>query len=547
MKGHLHVHSMYSLNDSALSIKALLGKAQELGMTAIALTDHGTLLGIDEFLNAKGFDDINKIVGVEVYFSFNEDIQNLPLTSSCLQHLVLLAKNLDGYKEICNIVTESNHPDNILKVNKKRSYPVVTPNILQKYITGNNVIALSACIQGIISERLLRPFKTQNQLKSLISYNDFASLSETKEKSEKSIEEMQKQYKSEENDFEKSKLQNRLEIAEMGHKKIIKEFAQKEKEIEERKKLEADIKTNEEYFKEACGIAGWFKNLFGAENFYIELQNHGLEEERYVANNLVKIATMYQLKTVATNDVHILENSDDDVTARTISKFNGFGSWFEPDNADRELYLKTEKELENALLQIYPLSVVKEALESIDEISSKCNVKITQEYHYPVFKGEMDSKELLKKKAIEGAYKRYAGREDFEKILERTEYELEVINNMGFADYLLIVQDFLEFGRKCGHMPYNEVAWLEQNCGSMSLEQMVAYVDAHQTEPGISIGPGRGSAAGSIVCYEIGITNIDPLKYDLMFERFLNPSRVSMPRQLGIHCKPYYSRVCLIQ
>lgn len=529
MKGHLHVHSMYSLNDSALSIQALLKKAQELGMTAIALTDHGTLLGADEFMSAEGFDDINKIVGVEVYFSFNENIQSLPTTSSCLQHLVLLAKNIEGYKEICNIVTESNRPENILKVNKKRSYPVVTPTILQKHITGNNVIALSACIQGIISERLLRNFKNQSKLAELISYKDFETLSLNKEKNEKTIEALQKEIKMTTDDFEKSKLQNRLDIAELNMKKFVKEHAQKEKEIEERRHLESILKPEEELFNEACGIAGWFRNLFGADNFYIELQNHGLAEEKFVADKLVKIASMYQLKTVATNDVHILSNSENDVTARTISKFNGFGKWFEPDNADRELYLKTEKELENALLQIYPLSVVKEALDSIDEISSKCHVKLEQEYHYPVFKGEKDSKELLREKALKGMYKKYAGFANLEEIIKRTEYELEIIIQMGFADYLLIVQDFLEFGRKCGHMPYDKVTWLEHNCQNMTIEQMVAFVEANQTEPGIAIGPGRGSAAGSIVCYELGITNIDPLKHDLMFERFLNPSRVSMP------------------
>lgn len=168
----------------------------------------------------------------------------------------------------------------------------------------------------------------------------------------------------------------------------------------------------------------------------------------------------------------------------------------------------------------------------------------------------MNSKELLNQKAFQGLHRRYGGRPDFPERQRKAEYELSVINDMGFADYLLIVQDFLEFGRKCGHMPYDEIRWLEANCASMSLEEMVAYVDAHQTEPGISIGPGRGSAAGSEVCFELGITNIDPTRYDLMFERFLNPSRKTMPdidtdfsfesRTLTIeYCKKKYGYDCV--
>lgn len=387
MKGHLHVHTMYSLNDSTLSVEALLQKAHQLGMTAIALTDHGTLLGVDDFLQALNdkITDINRIVGVEVFVSFNENVQELSKTSTCLNHLVLLAKDLEGYKQISNIVTASNHPDKLLRINKKRIYPVVTPSILQTYVKGGHIVALSACIQGVVSNRLLQNYRTAEKINQLVTEKDFAALSENVQKGRTALETLKKQYTATTDDFEKSKLQNRIEIAEMTQKNMEKEYEKKEKENADRLTLQQTLKSDADLFKEACSIAGWFKNLFGQEDFYIELQNHGLPEEKFIAAPLIKIASIHQLKVVATNDVHILNHSEDDALARTISKFNGYGTWFEPEPSDMELDLKTEKELENMLLQIYPLQIVQMAMNSIDEIANKCHVELKQEYHYPVF------------------------------------------------------------------------------------------------------------------------------------------------------------------
>ncbi len=234
-----------------------------------------------------------------------------------------------------------------------------------------------------------------------------------------------------------------------------------------------------------------YVNIFGKENFFLEMQNHGIKEEMQVNNYLVNFAREFDVGIVATNDVHYV--SKDDARYQDILMCIQTGK--KESDTDRmkfetdEMYLKSTEEMAE-LFKTLP-----QALENSVKIANMCNVELEfGKYHLPEFKlpPDVDHFQYLKRQCFEGLKKRYS---DYEPHLERLKYELDVINNMGFTDYFLIVWDFVKYAK----------------------------------DKGIYVGPGRGSAAGSLVSYCLDITTIDPIKYNLIFERFLNPSRVTMP------------------
>ncbi len=250
--------------------------------------------------------------------------------------------------------------------------------------------------------------------------------------------------------------------------------------------------TNGEYIK-AKETALWYSNLFGKDHYYLEMQNHGIPEQIVVNDGIVRLSKETGIPLVATNDVHYV-NKEDSYTQKiligiatnhTVDEENSLE--FTSDN----FYLKTEDEMRN----LFPNN--SDAIENTQKIADMCNFDFEfgntklPNFIVPDGKSHYD---YFKEKCYEGLAKRYGLNPD--KIyVERLEYELSVINNMGYVDYFLIVADFIQYARNHG----------------------------------IPVGPGRGSGAGSICAYCMGITNIDPIKYNLIFERFLNPDRVSMP------------------
>ena len=235
-----------------------------------------------------------------------------------------------------------------------------------------------------------------------------------------------------------------------------------------------------------------YQDIFGKENFYIEIQNHGLEEEIALNHRLISLARELDAPLVATNDVHYIKKED--ATPHDILLCIQTGTTVEEENRMRfpndEFYLKSPGEMEELF------SAVPEALENTTKIAHECNVFFDFDHlHLPKFDvpGGEDSSTYLRKLCLEGMDKKYS--HITEEMEERIEYELSVIHQMGYDDYFLIVWDFIRFSK----------------------------------EHGIMVGPGRGSAAGSLVAYTLDITKIDPLKYNLIFERFLNPDRISMP------------------
>ncbi|WP_053956280.1 DNA polymerase III subunit alpha [Inediibacterium massiliense] len=391
---HLHVHTEYSLLDGATRIKDLIKKVKELGMKAIAITDHGSMFGVIDFYKECKKHGIKPIIGCEVYTASRTMKDKDPIKDKRMGHLVLLAKNQLGYQNLMKIVSLGYVEGFYYK-------PRIDLSVLQKYSEG--IIALSACLAGEVQQHLL------------------------------------------DNNYEEAK----------KHAKRLQE-------------------------------------IFGEDHFYLELQDHGISEQKIVNEQLIRLSSETGIPLVATNDVHYLKKEDAPIhdvllciqTAKTL------------EDEDRmkfptpEFYLKSPQEMEELF------SYAKEALDHTAKIADLCHVEFDfNQMHLPNYEVPQSytAKEYLRKLCKEGLKKRYEN--ITEKLKERLEYELNTIETMGYVEYFLIVWDFIRYAK----------------------------------ENNIMVGPGRGSAAGSIVSYTLGITDIDPIKYNLIFERFLNPERVTMP------------------
>ena len=392
---HLHIHSEFSLLDGANRIKDLPVRAKELGMDAMAITDHGVMYGAIDFYKACKKEGVKPIIGCEVYVAPRSRFDKEPNIDNKYNHLILLAKDNQGYKNLSKLVSLGFTEGYYYK-------PRIDLEILEKYHEG--LICLSACLAGAVNQALLN------------GNND----------------------KAEE-------------------------------------------------------IALWHKRVFG-EDYYIEIQNNGLKEQVLANQKLVQLARKLDIPLVATNDAHYLKKEDaynHEVllciqTGKRMSDIDRMR--FDTD----ELYVKSPEEM-SEYFKAFP-----DAIENTVKIAEKCNVEfefghtILPNYDVPPeFPTHFD---FFKKLCDDGIKKRY-GENPSKEILDRAEYEISVIKKMGYVDYFLIVWDFIH------------------------------YAKTH----GISVGPGRGSGAGSIIAYAIEITDIDPMKYDLLFERFLNPERISMP------------------
>lgn len=392
---HLHIHSEYSLLDGANRIKDLPVRAKELGMNAIAITDHGVMFGAIDFYKACKANGVKPIIGCEVYVAPRGRKDKEPKIDEKYNHLILLAKNNEGYKNLAKLVSLGFIEGFYYK-------PRIDKEILEKYHEG--IICLSACLAGEVNQAILN------------------------------------------------------------------------NNIEEAKK-----------------VALWFKNLFG-EDYYLEVQNNGIKEQVLVNQKLVDLSRKLNIPLVATNDAHYLKKEDAYnhevlLCIQTGKKMTDEDRMrFDTD----ELYVKSPEEM------IEYFKNIPEAIENTVKIAEKCNVEFEFGHtilpNYDVPEQYSTHYDYLESLTQAGLAKRY-GQNITKEIQDRAQYELSVIKKMGYVDYFLIVWDYIN------------------------------YAKTHN----IPVGPGRGSGAGSIVAYSIGITDIDPIKYNLIFERFLNPERISMP------------------
>ncbi len=399
---HLHVHTEYSLLDGSNKIKDYVARVKELGMKSAAITDHGVMYGVIDFYRECKANDINPILGCEVYVAPNSRFdKELTGGEERYHHLVLLAENNVGYANLMKIVSRGFTEGYYYR-------PRVDKEVLREFSEG--IIALSACLAGEVPRYIMKGL------------------------------------------------------------------------IEEAKKIALE-----------------YQDIFGKGNYFLELQDHGLSEQQTVNMALMQMSKELDIPLVCTNDVHY--TNADDVKPHDILLCIQTGKKLQDEDRLRyeggQYYVKSEEEMR----ALFPYALA--AVDNTQKIADRCNVEIefgvTKLPHFEVPEG-YNSWTYLNKLCIDGLKNRYG---DIDAMIpgadmtyrQRLDYELSVISKMGYVDYFLIVWDFINYSK----------------------------------ENGIMVGPGRGSAAGSVVAYALKITNIDPIKYNLLFERFLNPERVSMP------------------
>ncbi len=399
---HLHLHTEYSTLDGAVRCKDVAKRAAELGMPAVAMTDHGNLYGAVEFYEAARKQGVKPILGCEIYLAPEsmEHRQEIPGRKRAT-HLTLLAENNTGWKNLVQLVTKG-HLDGTYY-----GKPRVDREELRRHAEG--VICLSGCIAGPVNEWLLQ--KQPDQAREM-------------------LEEL--------------------------------------------------------------------REIFGRDNLYVEIHDHGLEAQLEVKPQLISLARELDLKPVAANDVHFL--SRDDHEAHDVMICIGTGKLVFDEKRMRypaEVYFKTAEEMREVFEDL------PEACDNTLEIAERCNVTLsldaTSSEKYPNFEapGGMCRDAYIREQCFSGLEKRYGSEraESDQTLRDRLDYEIQTISDLGFSSYFLITADFIN--------------WAKEN--------------------GIPVGPGRGSAAGSLVAYTLGITDICPMRFGLLFERFLNPERVSPP------------------
>jgi DNA polymerase-3 subunit alpha len=394
---HLHTHSEYSLLDGANRIPELVAHVKKLGMDSLAVTDHGNMHGAWEFYERAKAQQLRPILGFEAYLAFDSrhSREKPPSAPAPYSHLVLLARNRTGYKNLVRLTS-------IGFIEGFYRRPRIDKEVLAAHSEG--IICLAACLSGEVA-LYLRQGK----------------------------------------------------------------------------------------FEEARKSAEWFSKTFGPDGFWLEIQQHGIPDERTVTEGMLRLGRELGLGVVATNDAHYLKRED----AESHDVLLAIGTGSDLDDPKRfrflgeESYVKSEAEM-RSLFPDQP-----ETLANTQTVADLCEFDFEKRYFLPSFPRPPEyptDEALLDHLATTGAERRY-GSPLPQVVRDRLAYELRVIETAGYAGYFLIVQDFIAAAR----------------------------------ERGIPVGPGRGSVAGSLVAYSLGITDVCPLKFDLLFERFLNPERVSMP------------------
>jgi DNA polymerase-3 subunit alpha len=399
---HLHVHTQYSLLDGAIRIDDLLQRASDFGMHSVATTDHGTMFGAVEFFEKATKAGIKPIIGVEIYIAPRSRFDKTPLDNKGLSHLILLAENQEGYRNLCKLASAAQLEGFYYK-------PRIDKQLLREH--SNGLIAMTACLHGEVPRRIRD---------SSLDIADAAAL---------------------------------------------------------------------EYL-----------DIFGENNFYLEVQNNGIDIQEHVNQALLDMSQRLSIPLAASNDCHYLQRED--VRAHDVLLCIQTGKTIHDNDRLKfrtdQLYFKSKEEM-HAYFKSYP-----DALSNTVDIAGRCHLEFDfKTYHFPKFDaGSEQSVDDVFDEKVRAGYRGIIGRlkgknPDLDETVyqERLEYEIKTIKDMGFPSYFLIVADFIRYAK----------------------------------DSGVPVGPGRGSAAGSLVAYSLGITDLDPIAHGLIFERFLNPARKSMP------------------
>ncbi len=394
---HLHAHSEYSLLDGSIKVERLVDRAKELGMPAVALTDHGNMFGMIHFYRAARKAGIKAVLGMEAYITrgSRHERSRKKGDKSQTDHLILLARNVEGYHNLIKLSSLAYTEGFYYK-------PRIDFELLEQNSEG--LIGTTSCLRGTVSQMALNSG-----------------------------------------------------------------------------------------YEEATAAADRYREIFGKDNYFIELQDHGLEPQKRLNEIYTRMSKKTGIPLIATNDVHYLRAED--VDAHDVLLCLQTGSDIDDPKrfrfASKELFFKTEEEM-RALFPDSP-----QAIENTVRVAEMCDVVLREGDfllpRFPLPDGFAKNIDYLRDLAHKGLKERYG--DVSQEILDRLEYELGVIEGMDFSGYFLIVRDIVNYAK----------------------------------EQDIPVGPGRGSAAGSLVTYAVGITDIDPIANNLLFERMLNPERISMP------------------
>lgn len=584
----LHTHCL-DLFDSDNQPEALCKRASELGAAGLAITQHGVASAIEPMRKACAARGLKLVPGIEAYY-------RMPDENDRNAHLILLAKNDAGWGAISEAISESQSKDGFAVMSDE--------TLISHFGPGSkgygNVYATSACIQGPLGLKLRHNQtirheieKIERRTKNAVSPDDGrlvngrAKVEELKEQLREAIASRDQLRKTSEAKFaarEKSlaKLIAKRDPSAEEQKRLLE--ADKQKAMEAKPKFEEAKKRVERLRKQISAIerelreletgisvyktaqakvdalktgivsdealvemareeAVRLSGLFGKRNFLIELQYHGFEDEGRIYPILARIAKEESIACVASNDVHMIDNSEDEILHRQVLRSMRFQTeWNAAEDGDREMYLKTDAQLTEWLLKILDEETVAKAMFNSRLIFDSCCVDFKHDNHYPVFpiKDGRTAEEVFDEEIERGIKWRFPKGFPDERYAERIAYESGIIKSMGYVHYHLVVKDFLEYGRVLAPVPEEELP-----NAPLTIEEAKAWVKENGWRAGVSIGPGRGSAVGSLVCYVLGITSLDPIENGLLFERFLNPERVSMPdidSDLSNRVRPYAIR-----
>ena len=558
------IHSHFEDNyDATTDMKTAVMNYYKAGCKKVAATGHGIFSQFEDLKDIekelkkadKNF-DLEIIPGIEGYFGENA------------AHMILIAKDYEGYVSLSHIISDSAY-------HVEGSKPIITLENLKENVKKGHIVCTSACIAGIFGNDMGLTVKNLEQ-----------SIEETKKKINGNYSEIKKNAilyldakaikrptvkdkTAAEKEFKKTGVRTLLDEWEarnavyleaqatleampeniLEQVKQYNSYAKHEAEIEEnQRKIDEFYETEEERLQKAEVLYKELENIFGKENFYFEIQNHGIDCEKTIYNNIIKFAArVHNLHLIASNDVHLGVTKQDpeyetELLKRQVEKYRRFNTYEPPTADDPEYCIKTDEELKEELLKIIEdrgnitkEALVDSAINNIRGVLSQCHVYFPeQQYedtkdeslkpnHYPkICENENEEFIRLVHEGIKVKFPKGFPSPEYE---ERMNHEIDVITRMGYAGYHLIVQDYLAYGRLLGYLNPDEI-----ESAPLSIEELEKYLnDTNNTRIGHGIGPGRGSAAGSLCCYLLGITDVDPIKYDLLFERFLNVERVSMP------------------
>lgn len=534
--GILHTHTAYSLHDSAMSPEELVLRAKECGAGSVALTDHGTMLGLDEFMVAGKKHQVNAVPGIEMYLENKE-------------HLLLVAVDYSGYQQIALALKEAN------KHQQKKgriTFPCLPYTDLEGIFKGSShVIATTGCIAGPLGCILLERRRTElsneksaakvHELKG--NYDNWA-IANSKYidlvSEEKQLKEDKKGYalylkkrflsEAEKDDKKKALYMSALSMTDRidkrlaqirGERNAAKKDADKlkakaDKYIKLKDALDQSVLPDpDELYMRAKKLALKLKSIF--PNFYLEIQYHGLEEERITMPLLCRISSDTGIPLIAGQDAHMARKGDEG--ARQILRYNYFSKHQPVSECDKELYVKTEGELTETLASVVGEVYVAEAVKNT-AVLSRCEVILPGGVHHPKA-GEFPAFQELIKSGVNRLKEEGIWDSKYE---ERLSHEIQVIKQMGYIDYHLIVWDYCRMIRTLSVVPEKMLPFMPRD-----FSKIEGWIDKHGFRSGKVRSPGRGSAAGSLVCYLLQITSVDPIKYNLLFDRYLNPERISMP------------------